>query len=169
MAADWFLKAAKKNNATAQYNLAGAYAMGKGVTQNIREGLRWLQKAADQKHPDAFLTLGVVYSSGEFMPPDLSKAYAYLEVAMDLGKEQALMAVPQVWQAMSESQQEHATVLGKELHERYGVINPRENFDWSQIETDEKAIQIKRKSAKINGTEKEATGSSSRNDKKTRS
>jgi hypothetical protein len=32
-----------------------------------------------------------------------------------------------------------------------------------------KAIQIKRKSAKINGTEKEATGSSSRNDKKTRS
>lgn len=49
----WYLKAARQNNADAQYQVAVSLILGEGVTRNVRDARVWLQRAARQGHADA--------------------------------------------------------------------------------------------------------------------
>ena len=46
----WYLKAAKQNNAHAQYLIGTMHEDGEGVPSSAQEALRWFRKAADQGH-----------------------------------------------------------------------------------------------------------------------
>ena len=52
-ALDWYLKAAKKGNAGAEYKLGWMYEQGKGVTPIYEMALRWYRKAAAHGNKDA--------------------------------------------------------------------------------------------------------------------
>ena len=49
-AAKWFMLAASKGNADAQYILGGLYRRGKGVPKNQETALKWYKLAAKQGH-----------------------------------------------------------------------------------------------------------------------
>jgi uncharacterized membrane protein YedE/YeeE len=49
----WYLKAARQNNADAQYQVAVSLILGEGTARNVREARVWLQRAAKQGHADA--------------------------------------------------------------------------------------------------------------------
>ena len=48
LAAEGYIKAANKGNASAQYSLAGMYSSGNGVKQNLTESLKWYILAGEQ-------------------------------------------------------------------------------------------------------------------------
>ena len=50
IAAKWFMLAASKGNADAQYILGGLYRRGKGVPKNQETALNWYKLAAKQGH-----------------------------------------------------------------------------------------------------------------------
>ena len=52
---------AKRGNAEAQYCIGHLYHYGKGVTENLKEALKWTKRAAEQKHSTAEWTLGFFY------------------------------------------------------------------------------------------------------------
>jgi len=49
----WYEKAAKQENASAQYELGNCYYNGKGVSQNYTQAIVWYTFAAEQGHTDA--------------------------------------------------------------------------------------------------------------------
>ena len=48
-------------DADAQFELAGLYAEGDGVKQNLTEAVKWYRKAAEQGHDGAQFKLGLSY------------------------------------------------------------------------------------------------------------
>src|SRR6059058_5889080 len=51
---------AEKGDADAQFNLAQAYRLGRGVTTNLSAAQTWFERAANQGHLDAQATLGLL-------------------------------------------------------------------------------------------------------------
>jgi TPR repeat protein len=49
----WWRKAAKQDNADAQFNLGWCYAEGLGVVQNWKEAVEGYREAVKQKHANA--------------------------------------------------------------------------------------------------------------------
>ncbi len=62
---EWMLKAAKKGDSIAQYNVGLMYQMGTGVAQNAKERAKWTRKAAEQGLVQAQFDLGVIYFQGD--------------------------------------------------------------------------------------------------------
>ena len=58
-AATWYRLAAEQGHATAQNNLGGMYADGRGVPQDDAEAVRWYRQAAEQREAEAQYNLGV--------------------------------------------------------------------------------------------------------------
>ena len=58
LANEWYLKAANKGNATAQFNIGNNYLYGQnGLPKNRTQALNWLKKASDNGHAQAKLVL----------------------------------------------------------------------------------------------------------------
>ena len=55
---------AEKGDPDAQFNLAQAYRLGRGVTTNLAAAQTWLERAANQGHVDAQTTLGLLLFQG---------------------------------------------------------------------------------------------------------
>lgn len=81
----WYLKAAKKGHAAAQYQLGITY-FGKDDVL----ALRWIQKAVDQGHRDAQVYLGRLYEKGEGVPQSMSEAKALYRIAANRGSVEAI-------------------------------------------------------------------------------
>jgi hypothetical protein len=64
-AVEWWLKAAKKGDLEAMFNLAIMYEDGRGCKQDDEQALRWYTKAAEGGDAEAQYTLGMVYANGE--------------------------------------------------------------------------------------------------------
>ncbi|WP_348225683.1 hypothetical protein [Nitrosomonas sp. Is79A3] len=63
------LKFAKQGDASAQYNLAMMYQLGKSVPQDSAQARSWYRKAAEQGHTSAQFTLGNIYYLGNGESP----------------------------------------------------------------------------------------------------
>ena len=59
-----FKKLAEQEHAGAQYNLGKMYQIGRGVTVDNQQAIKWIQKAAEQGYADAQFTLGSMYEFG---------------------------------------------------------------------------------------------------------
>lgn len=78
----WLEKAAKQNDAQAQFLLSMCLIQ---KMNNPEEGIEWLKKAAEKKHPWAMHTLGQKYLEGKLVEKDLLKALDLLGQADNAG------------------------------------------------------------------------------------
>ena len=80
---------AQKGNAEAQFQLAGLYRAGTGVTKSHATAVRWLKIAAEKGHADAQYQLGVMYEQGWGVPVDQHRALQWYEAAARQAHEKA--------------------------------------------------------------------------------
>lgn len=85
LAAEYFTKAAVKNDPEAQNNLAIMYDEGIGVEQNFSEAISWFKLSANQGNTDAMFNLALMYMEGRGTQPDSEKAARLLSKAGQLG------------------------------------------------------------------------------------
>lgn len=76
---------ADRGDADAQYNLAHAYKLGRGVPQNLNLAEQWYQRAARQGHEDAAANLGLIL----FQNGRRQEAMPYIQRAADRGDPRA--------------------------------------------------------------------------------
>tara|TARA_Y100000589_G_C26976877_1_gene556914 strand:- start:65 stop:787 length:723 start_codon:yes stop_codon:yes gene_type:complete len=72
-------------DADAQFELAGLYAEGNGVKQNLTEAVKWYRKAAEQGHDGAQYKLGLSYQNGKGVPQSDTDAYIWLNISAENG------------------------------------------------------------------------------------
>ena len=85
----WYRLAAEQGFASAQYNLGGRYAEGRGVLKDDAEAVRWYRLAAEQGHASAQYNLGVRYTLGQGVLKDSVLAHMWLNIAGAIGNEDA--------------------------------------------------------------------------------
>jgi len=66
----------------AQVNLGGMYDIGKGVTQDYSEALKWYRKAAEQGHASAQFYLGAKYANGQGVARDYVSSHMWINLAV---------------------------------------------------------------------------------------
>ncbi|MBR6730357.1 MAG: sel1 repeat family protein [Alphaproteobacteria bacterium] len=69
-----FLPLANSGDFRSQYYVGYLYLNGLGVTQNVKEGLKYLQKSLDQNYDMAQSLMGFLYEEGHILPQDKKKA-----------------------------------------------------------------------------------------------
>jgi len=89
LAAIQFRKAAEQGHAGAQNALGIALINGRGVPQNLKEGVRWTREAAENGLADAQNNLGSLYAAGIGVPADMEKAVFWMSQAAEQGDRQA--------------------------------------------------------------------------------
>lgn len=78
---------AEAGDADAQFNLAQAYRLGRGVPTNLAAAKTWFERAARQGHVDAETTLGLLL----FQNGDQAAGLGWLKKAADQGEARALL------------------------------------------------------------------------------
>jgi len=76
---------AEAGDAAARFKMAGFYARGEGVAQDLVEAVRWLTLAAEQGYAPAQNNLAVCYSTGAGVPKDQAKAIGWIRKSADQG------------------------------------------------------------------------------------
>jgi TPR repeat protein len=89
-AARWYTRAAEKNYADAQFALANAYSIGRGVAVDPQQAVTWLTRAADNGHVTAMMSLAGMYETGIGQPRDTAKAAEWTQHAAQAGSVNAL-------------------------------------------------------------------------------
>ena len=74
---------AEKGDAQAQFNLAGCYATGDGVTKDEAEAAKWCRKAAEQNNLEAQFILAGCYASGDGVTKDDVEAVKWYRKAAE--------------------------------------------------------------------------------------
>jgi TPR repeat protein len=69
----------------ARFKLAGFYARGEGVAQDLVEAAKWLTLAAEQGYAPAQNNLAVCYSTGAGVPKDQAKAIDWIRKSAEQG------------------------------------------------------------------------------------
>jgi TPR repeat protein len=77
----WFIDAAEKGEAKAQYSLAVMYEYGLLVKQDYMESIFWYKKAANQGYPEAQHQLGCMYQNGIAIQKNLVESYQWFALA----------------------------------------------------------------------------------------
>ena len=89
----WYQKAAELGNKEAMASLADCYFNGRGVCQNIKEGIKWYEKAANAGNADAMFTLGNYYNSQRVGADAKKTAFMWLRKAAELNHEEAMLSL----------------------------------------------------------------------------
>jgi TPR repeat protein len=76
---------AEAGDAVARFKMAGFYARGEGVAQDLVEAARWLKLAAEQGYAPAQNNLAVCYSTGAGVPKDQGKAIEWIRKSAEQG------------------------------------------------------------------------------------
>jgi TPR repeat protein len=76
---------AEHGDAKAQFDVASAYYLGRGVSQDYAEALRWYRMAADRGEPGAEDALGYMYLKGQGVPQDYAQAFQWYRRAAEHG------------------------------------------------------------------------------------
>ena len=76
---------AKAGDPVARFKLAGFYARGEGVAQDLVEAAKWLTLAAEQGYAPAQNNLAVCYSTGAGVPKDQAKAIEWIRNSAEQG------------------------------------------------------------------------------------
>jgi TPR repeat protein len=82
-----FKRLARQDHPRAQYQLGMLYLFGKGVAQDVDQGIEWLKRAAENGSYLAANELGQVYLAGRGVAPDEQEAMKWLERATRLAGE----------------------------------------------------------------------------------
>ena len=77
--------AAARGDAQAQYDLAAAYACGRGVRADAAQAAQWFRKAAEQGHVQSMSVLGWMYMAGRGLARDDARALEWLTKAAEQG------------------------------------------------------------------------------------
>ncbi len=81
-AAEWYRKAADKNDIAGELHLAALYRDGgKGFARDMEQAAAWYRKAAEQGDVGAQATLGLLYSLGQGVVKNDVEAYFWLDLA----------------------------------------------------------------------------------------
>jgi TPR repeat protein len=72
---------ADQGDATAQNELGGMYANGRGTEQDPAQAVKWWRKAADRGYAPAQFSLGSMYEKGVGVPRDYVQAYKWYSLA----------------------------------------------------------------------------------------
>jgi TPR repeat protein len=88
----WYRLAAARKHAEAQYALARAYALGRGVKQDKDQAVKWLTAAAELNFEPALLDLAQLYDDGRGVTKDEARATKLMERAATLGHPDAQYA-----------------------------------------------------------------------------
>lgn len=76
---------AEAGDPVARFKMAGFYARGEGVAQDLVEAARWLKLAAQQGYAPAQNNLAVCYSTGAGVPKDQAKAIEWIRKSAEQG------------------------------------------------------------------------------------
>ena len=76
---------AEAGDPVARFKMAGFYARGEGVVQDLVEAARWLTLAAEQGYAPAQNNLAVCYSTGAGVPKDQGKAIEWIQKSAEQG------------------------------------------------------------------------------------
>ena len=123
----WYLQAAERGVATAQFNLAKCYAEGSGITKDEKEAVKWYRAAAEQGDADALYKLGCCYDRGKGVPKNKNEAAEYYRSAISKGSKQAQKALQRLLSSNPFTfQNEHArrnnkVVLGELLKKSFSL------------------------------------------------
>jgi TPR repeat protein len=88
-AAKLLVRAAKRGEVDAQYQLASLYRSGRGVDKDHAAAARWFAAAAKQGHPKAQYNLGKMYQNGWGVDADRQRALHWYRLAAEQGHERA--------------------------------------------------------------------------------
>ena len=80
-----FFELADKGVAEAQINLGMMFENGQGVSQDIKEAVRWYRLAAGQGLTKAQYNLGLMYAQGKGVDKDPIQAIKWYRLAADQG------------------------------------------------------------------------------------
>jgi TPR repeat protein len=80
-ARDWFVKAADKGNADAQFWLGEMYSTGWGIPQDRARAAIWYRKAANQGLASAQFAIGNMYETGRGAPLNHKEAMMWIQKA----------------------------------------------------------------------------------------
>ena len=83
------VKKAEAGNAVAQYDLGSVYCLGKGVTKDYKEAVKWWTKSAEQGNAKAQCALGVCYYEGDGVTQDYKEAVKWLTKSAEQGMAEA--------------------------------------------------------------------------------
>jgi hypothetical protein len=72
---------ADQGDASAQNDLGGMYANGRGARRNYAEALKWWRRAAEQGYARAQFSLGLMYEKGDGVPQDFVEAHKWYLIA----------------------------------------------------------------------------------------
>lgn len=97
-------KLAEQGDATAQFSVGAAYAIGDDVPQDYAEAVRWFSMAAQQGHVVSQATLGAYYWAGRGVPQDQVKAYFWSVLAQAGGDEASKYRVSVLASRMTRAQ-----------------------------------------------------------------
>ena len=89
----WFLLAADKANAAAQYNLGIMAYLGQGTEQSYEEAAIWFERAAKQDNTLAQYNLGFLFYEGKGVRKDVLQAFMWIDRAARLGDKKAIKAL----------------------------------------------------------------------------
>lgn len=85
----WYARAAEGGHAEAQFTLAQAYAIGRGVKLDADAALLWLGRSADAGHAPAMLALAELHDEGRGVKQDRARATRLIRKAADAGDAEA--------------------------------------------------------------------------------
>ena len=122
LAAECFLKSAKKGNKDAQYHLALGYQKGSGIEQSDSEAFKWFSKSNAQGNVDAENAIGEFYEQGRGVTQDKQKALTLYLSAAKKGNKKAQFNLSAFYYELSDS---------KSLQRSYqwAVIAKKNGFD----------------------------------------
>lgn len=72
---------ADQGDASAQNELGGMYANGRGVKRSYIEAVKWWRRAAEQGYASAQFSLGLMYEKGDGVPRDYVQAHRWYLIA----------------------------------------------------------------------------------------
>lgn len=90
LAIDWWRKAAKKDLAEAEYNIAFVYEKGLAVEVNIDTALYYYRKSAEHGYAPSQTNIGYFYETGLYLEKDKEKAFYWYALAADQGYDIAM-------------------------------------------------------------------------------
>lgn len=82
----WCMKAAKKDQTRAMYNVATMHAKGYGhIEKDIDEAILWYTEASEKGHGKSGETLSIMYALGVETPKDMEKAKYFFQQSFENG------------------------------------------------------------------------------------
>lgn len=95
MAMQWFQKAAKQQNSSAEYYIGFMYGEGLGLKRDYVAALEWYEKSAAQNDPKGFFGIGSLYYRGKGIKRDYITALGYFQRAagLDYGEAYAYLGI----------------------------------------------------------------------------